>query len=390
MFMLSKLFKNRSILIFIISCLFLVGIIIFIDELDDTVDVNQRKSIDRITLVSVVEVLNQSNQLIIKAYSEVRPKWKLELKADVSGKIESIMPEAQVGARVKKGQLLFNIEKTQLLSDLAEAKHGLNQSLLELKRSQYESHVAKQQFNNAGKIPPNDFSILLPQVKTAQSSVEAAKARVILAQKRLSLASVKAPFSGILTSKSIHLGQNLIAGEAIATLITDNRFELTVSLNKSQWQKLEHPLTGKVTELLNEQGNQVGTAIVKQAGGYLDTNTRQYLVQLSTTKEKANIVVGDYLQVVFKGLKVNHTLRIPATALTQDGAIWWVDRRSLLQKNYVDLLARYDQFVVVSAPNPIQHKWNVLTTPLSSYLPGQKVSFKENKRNMPILGQTGG
>lgn len=380
---------KRRIFVLLVAFLCLFAVLVFLEQVEYTINVEQHESPVQLPVVSVVESYEQSAYLRVEAYCEVRPQWQLEIKAEVSGTVEYVSANAATGAKVLKGQELFKIDNTQYLADLADAKHILRQNQLELKRAQYKSYVAKQQFASVGKKPSNNLALHLPQIEIAKAAVKAAQARIAVAQRRLKLTIVKAPFTGVLIERRISPGQIIMAGEPVARLLGNEKYELIVNLSKSQWQQLVHPIVGQTVALLDNAGNSVGSATVSQAGGYIDTATRHYPVVLVTSKIKANILVGDYLQAVFTGHLVNSTLRIPETALTTDGRIWWLDAENRLQASIVKLLARDEQSIIIKTPKADQTRWKIVVTPLSFYLPGQKVTpqIKQEKQYASTRGK---
>ncbi len=368
---LSVLASGRSIML-IFACVGFFTVLIILEDMEDTIDIDKNSKVISLPLVSAINIPIEPTNIKVTAFAEVRPKWQVELKTEVGGTVKSITSGVATGARVVKGQTLFKIDDTQYLADVADANHALRQSELDLKRAQYESSVAKHQFSSTGRKPPNDLSIHLPQIEIAKAAVSAAQARLAVTQRQLNLTTIKAPFTGYLSERLISPGQIIMAGEPLGRLVGDDTYELTVSLNKKQWQQLSHPLAGQTVELFDELNQKVGEATIQQAGGYLDTNTRHYLVQLSTNGNHASVLGGDLLTAVFTGRRIDNALRIPASALTAEGNIWAIEDQRLQRIN-IEVLSREDGMLTTYAPETHASHLQIVELPLSSYLPGQGV-----------------
>lgn len=369
----KRLFSRRF-FIFLLALLGLLVTLIFLEELDDTVDVQHTDRVTTSPSVTVVITRPETVNMVVSAQSEVRPQWQLELKTEVGGKVKRISEKVFSGARLQAGDVLFEIDATSYVAELAEARHALRQRQLALLQAQYQSQVATQQFKSMGQKAPNELALNLPQVEIAKAAVNSAQAAVKVAQHRLEQTQVRAPFNGYLLSHQLSPEQMILAGESVATMLGDDTLELSVRVNKSQWQQLNRPLAEQKVTLHSQSGAYVGDATIKGAGGYLDSVTRHYLIHLMTTPSQVDAIPGEYLQVRFKGKVVENALTIPASAITPEGAFWWVDENDLLNRSPALVLDRDGGFVVVEAVNIDQASYAVVVNPLSSYLVKQRMT----------------
>jgi len=152
-------------------------------------------------------------------------------------------------------------------------------------------------------------------------------------------------------------------------LVDDKQFEMTAELSRESWALLDHPINEQVAQLVDPAGTPMGTAIVRQGGGFLDQNTRQYRVflEVSETNDQP-ILSGDFLQVLLTGRVLKDTLSIPDTALTRSGHVWFVDQHDQLARFTPDILFRLADQIVITAPEG-DHTRRVAITPLASFLP---------------------
>ena len=362
----------------ILALLLLGGVVLLLSETEDTADVTRGDAPPPAQLVTVQTVHRADAQASISVFAELRPRWDAEIRAAVSGRIIQVHPGALAGERVAAGAPLFSIEKTQYVTAVAAAESALEEARLAQLRAENNVTVARRQFARDGVEPPNDLALHLPELRIAQRHVASAQAQLDAARQQLADTDVTAPFSGFVTSRVASLGQTVAAGEALLHLSDDTRFELTAELSQSDWALLTHPVSGTTARLFHRDGRALGTARVRQGGGYLDPQTRQMPVYLDLGDPAPGVLAGDFLRVTFAGRTVPDTLTLPDTALTRAGHVWFVGAGDLLQRVTPDILFRSGNTLTIALPDDGPGPWRVVRTPLASFLPGQRVTPSEN------------
>lgn len=344
-------------------------------EAEDTANVTERKAKTPAPLVSILEVSRASTTAQVATFAELRPRWDAEIRAAVSGQIIEVHEAALAGTRVDAGTPLFSIQSTPFETAVASAEVALEQSKLTLLQAQNQVTVARRQFERDGVDAPNDLALNIPQLRIAERDLKASEAQLRAARRQLEDTVVTAPFSGFVTERVASLGQTVAAGEALLHLSDDHQFELVAELNPSEWALLDHPIAGGEAQLFHRNGQPLGTARIRQGGGFLDPDTRQVRVFLDVSNENAAILSGDYLKVVLTGQSLDDTLTLPDAALTRAGHVWFVGAGNELLRHTPDILFRSDDRIVISPPET-NGPWKVATSPLASFLPGQSVTPK--------------
>ena len=351
----------------------LFGVLTYLGTAEDTVDVTEAKTPTPAQPVSVELVTVTSETVEVTAFAEVRPRWSAELKAAVGGRVVRVLNSALAGERVDAGTTLITIENSRYVAELAAAELALKQARLALWQARNANIVARAQFERTKTEPPNDLALKLPQLDIARSSVASAKARFATAKRQLDDATVVAPFSGFVTDRFVSPGQTVNTGDRLLKLVDNTRFELTVELSRDDWTLLKKPLAGLEARVIGKSGSIVARAKIRRGGGFLDETTRQYRVFLEITNaQAAQVLSGDFVRVLLPGITVPATLNIAASALTQEGHVWRVDAADRLQRMNPHILFRRQDRIVVKAPDGVQ-SLRIATTPLASFLPGQKV-----------------
>ncbi|MEM7042004.1 MAG: efflux RND transporter periplasmic adaptor subunit [Pseudomonadota bacterium] len=368
---------ERSILsrrwLWILFALVVLGAVLtYLDSAEDTIDVGRIEAATPAQMVSIETVEIGPETAEIRTFAEVRARWTAEIRAAVSGRIMDVRESALAGEHVSEGATLIKIEDTQYVAGIATAELALAEARLGLLRAENDATVARKQFERDGTAAPNDLALKLPQLRIAERAVTSAEAQVAAAKRQLADTTIAAPFSGIVTERFASLGQSVSAGERLLMLVDDTRFDLTVELGKNDWALLQQPLSGSTARVLDQEGELVSEARIRQGGGFLDEASRQYRVFLEIADAQSTPVLsGDFVRVALPGRDVSKALNIPETALTREGFVWHLDNDDRLQRFDPEILFRRHDRIVIEAPEGAS-TWRIATTPLASFLPGQQ------------------
>ncbi|MBS1161956.1 MAG: Secretion protein HlyD [Proteobacteria bacterium] len=180
---------------------------------------------------------------------------------------------AQVGDRVKKGQVLARIASDTVASELAEAKAAV----AELEASASE---AKGNSERAAELKAKGFysAQLNNQYRTAeqttQARLEAARARQQAAALRLSKTSVLAPDDGVISARSASVGSLTQPGQELFRLIRGGRLEWRAEVPSADLAAVK---AGGPASLVNPNGETV-KGKVRAVAPSVDPQTRNGLI----------------------------------------------------------------------------------------------------------------
>lgn len=357
----------------LLSLFLLAAVISSLGYLEDTVDVSSSNEVRPLPLVSVETISVAPQQAEIRAFAEVRPRWSAELSASVSGRIRTVFDSALSGEPVEAGTPLIEIENSRHVAELAAAEQAHKEAELALWHAKNATLLAREDFKRNNTTPPNDLALKLPQLEIAESAVVSAEARMAAARQQLDDTRIAAPFAAYVTERFVSPGQSVNPGDRLVKLVDRSAFELVAEIGRQDWALLRKPLEGQTARLLDQDGREMATAIVRRGGGFLDERTRQYRIFLEVGNQNGDTVLsGDFVTVLIDGITIDRALDIPSSALTREGHIWHVDDTDHLQRLQPDVLFRRDDRVIIRAPETVTDR-RVAVTPLVSFLPGQKV-----------------
>lgn len=135
----------------------------------------------------------------------------------VSGVIEKIYVD--FNSSVKKGQLIAELDKSTLKSNLenAEADVSNTEAELEYQKSNFERN--KKLFEKE-MISETDFNLSKYNYKKSVAALKSAKANLNKAKQNLSYANIYAPINGIVLNRAVEEGQTVTASMSTPELFT--------------------------------------------------------------------------------------------------------------------------------------------------------------------------
>jgi RND family efflux transporter MFP subunit len=226
---------------------------------------------------------------------------------------------AQVGDRVKKGQVLARIASDTVASELAEAKaavaelaasaseaRGNSARAAELKAKGFYSTQLNNQYQTAEQ--------------TTQARLEAARARQQAAALRLSKTSVLAPDDGVISARSASVGSLTQPGQELFRLIRGGRLEWRAELPSADLVAVK---AGALAALVNPNGETVkGT--VRAVAPSVDPQTRNGLVYVDLPVGSA-VRAGMFARGEFE-LGRSQALTLPQSAVVRREGFAYVFR----------------------------------------------------------------
>lgn len=176
---------------------------------------NKRQPITIIYETAKVERATISNS--VTATGTIEPVNKVEVGTQVSGIISKIYVD--YNSIVKKGQVIAELDKINLESELASAKANLASSKSELDY-QETNYKRIKTLHDKGFISDDDFDIADLSYKKAKEAYLVQLQTVQKAQTNLGYATITSPIDGVVLSKDVEEGQTVAASFSTPTLFT--------------------------------------------------------------------------------------------------------------------------------------------------------------------------
>lgn len=153
----------------------------------------------------------------VTATGTIEPVTEVEVGTQVSGIISHIYVD--YNTEVKRGQVIAELDRTNLLSELNSAQSNLSaaRSDLDYQRVNYNRYKA---LHDKGLVSDNEFETARLAYDQAKSTYDARTEAVKKAQTNLGYATITSPIDGVILSKSVEEGQTVAASFSTPTLFT--------------------------------------------------------------------------------------------------------------------------------------------------------------------------
>jgi RND family efflux transporter MFP subunit len=222
-----------------------------------------------------------------------------------------------IGAPVKAGQILAQIDPGSYQAALDQAKGALARDSATLANAKvdlarYQSLAAQNAIS---------AQVLAAQQTTVGADtgiVQADRAAVETAAINLGYTTIKAPFDGVITSRSVDVGNLVTVGTATSTTplftVTDRtKLRVYVHVPEVYSNLLKPGLTANFT--VSEYPGRKFSAVLAASSGAVSTVNGTQLVQFTIDNKDGALKPGAYADVHLKLPMGKGVVRLPATAL---------------------------------------------------------------------------
>lgn len=349
-------------------------------------------------VVSYLEVAASSHAAQVNVLAEVKPRWQSTIKAFVRGEVRDIAATLREGNPVRKGQLLLSLQDSAYRAAVAEANNRLRRAEVEHLQAQRQAQQAQRNWQRAalGDAPDSPLTLHQPQLQAAHAELQAAQAALSDAKTQLAYTRVRAPYDGVIVSTSVNPGEAVEVGQPLVELLDSRRLDIPVLLDEQQWQLLAADWQERQAEVQNIRGDQHWPARMERQGGQVERDSRLRRLYLSveqpgalsaTAQPQVALLPGEFVRVQLPGRRFDTLLRVPQSAHTRDGFVWYLDRDDRLRRYRVQPLFADQEALYLpppatdrdGKPHGAAQVWRIVLTPLASFVPGTQVTAEPGR-----------
>ena len=148
----------------------------------------------------------------VEVAGDVAPSFQLDVKSEVSGKIKAVHVEA--GDNVKSGDLLVEIDDSDLLTEKSSVLTEIDGAKLEMEKDRRNFERAKELFE-AKLISREQFDNLTSEYDIAQNNLVRAQRKLQITEEKLRKTKVISPMDGTVLTLPVIEGQVVIAAASV-------------------------------------------------------------------------------------------------------------------------------------------------------------------------------
>lgn len=276
-------------------------------------------------LVRAIEVTSRPFASSATLSGEVNARIESALSFRVAGRI--VERNADVGHRVKAGELLARIDPQEQRADVDVALAGVQAAEAQYRQAaraldRQKALLAKQVSTRA------DYDAAEEAQRTAEGSLDAARAQLATARDALTFTDLRADFDGIITARNAEVGQVAQAAQTIFTLAHDGPRDAVFNVFESLF--LHNQPDSKITVSLLSNPSVEITGAVREISPTIDATTGTIRVKVGLGDASATMPLGAAVSGVFS-YKSRDVVLLPWSAMASLGghpAVWLIDPAS--------------------------------------------------------------
>ncbi len=348
----------------------------------------QAKPVDIRPTVKVETAFAQDYQVRITSYGEVTPLEQTRLSPQVSGEVVYWHPNFVAGGLVRRGDILFKIEKDSYQAALLQAEANVTQAQAQLIEEQARADVAKREAKTLSTSKVSDLYLRKPQLLSAKAALKSAQARLKIAQRDLANCEVKAPYDALVINRNLGLGQFVNQGAQVAELYNIETAEVVFPIAGFDREFLPNNPAQQLAQVKTQGINPiVRQATVSRDLGVIDQATRmsQMVVRIndpySLQSDQPSLKFGSYVEVNFAGKTLNQVYKLPQE-LVNKRIIWVLDENNAMQPKQVEVLREEGEYFIIS--DGLNENDVVITTLPEYPQKGMKVKIAESKDDLVV------
>ncbi|KXO78258.1 efflux transporter periplasmic adaptor subunit [Acinetobacter venetianus] len=335
----QKTKKKVWFILAIIIVLLMIGVVIWQVKADKNTAKNKDQNDSNLSpkaalTVTVIQPEVQNWKQTFTANGNIAAWQEVVISSELSGQ-RLTKVNVNVGDKVRRGQVLAEINSDTIRADLAAAKASYAEAQAVLADA-ITNNKRIQQLKNTGAISAQESTQYQTSQATAQARLDAAKAQIESNQLRLAQTQIVAPDNGVISARTATVGSLAQTGQELFRLIRDQRLEWRAEVTSEDLYKLKEGMNARVFS--PDPAQPAVSGKVRMIAPVIDPQTRYGLVYVDLPTTQA-VRMGMFVKGEFD-LGQKSALTIPQTALLlRDGFsyVFIVDQQNRVSQQKVSV-----------------------------------------------------
>jgi RND family efflux transporter MFP subunit len=308
--------------------------------------------------VSVAEIGTRDFGRSVRFTGTLQPENHAGLRALVEGTIDKF--PAEIGDRVEKGQLLFEVRLVDYELRVRQARSAIRVaeateqtsrvSVEDAKREKlrmenlYKEGSATEQMQDRAR---TEYDRALALLEQAKATVIQARVGLDTARQALEDCTVNAPYAGFVTGKFREQGEYVRRGEVIVEIMDLSSLEAEVALPERYFESVS---TGAPVPIeLGSVAMQVKGEVIA-VNPKIDPQTRTFLIKVRVDNQDGRLKAGLFCSGLLNLPEVQGGIAVPSAAVLNDEgrSYVWVAAAGMVKKRVIQIGATAEDFVEVT------------------------------------------
>jgi RND family efflux transporter MFP subunit len=222
-----------------------------------------------------------------------------------------------IGTKVKKGQLLAEIDAPEINDQLRQARADSQTARANYLLAKTTAERWAQMLKN-NSVSRQETDEKNGDMLAKEAAFNAAQANVSRLEQMVSFQKIYAPFDGVVTARNTDVGQLIDAGSGAASRelfhIQDaSTLRVFVDVPQAYARMVTVGLPAEL--LLNEERNRKFEGVTVRTAGAVDPVARTMRVEVDVKNPTGELLAGAYAQVRFRLTSANPSFTLPGNAL---------------------------------------------------------------------------
>lgn len=307
----------------------------------------------------------------------VRPRARLDVAAEVSGRIREVGANFSLGRRVAEGEMILTLEQARFEADVARASAAVQQAEAALAEAQVDRD-RQQELASRDIAAEATLQQALVDVATAEADLAAARASLTQAELALDDTVVTAPFDAFVVAESAAVGALLQAGTSVGTLVAADAAQVRFGLTPEDLRLLGDPglaLGGRVAIYGDGSDVPLAEGVVDDIDPRIEAATRTVSLIVRIADPFAGerpLRIDELVELRLPvSLEGRNAVALPAEAVKANGTVWRIED-GRLRRLSVTPLQRGERRVLL-AGRTLEAGERVMVSDLAAPFEGQEV-----------------
>jgi len=267
---------------------------------------------NRLPTVSVVHPKRTPAQIQLELPGDLTAFEETPIYARVSGYLSKWFTD--IGTPVVEGQELAEIETPELDQELLQANAALAQAKANLEIARISAE-RWQTLRKSDAVSQQDTDVKVATWRAGEANVQAAEANVQRLKETANFKKLVAPFSGIITVRTMDAGNLITAGSSreIFRLAKTDPLRVYISLPQAYSQMIKTNDEAELT--LSELPGQLFTGRVDRTAGAIDPVSRTLRTEILVANPGGKLLPGAHAMVRVKLANAEEPVIVPVNTL---------------------------------------------------------------------------
>jgi len=335
--------------------------------------------------VRILDVKPAPLQMQVHSQGTVVPRTETELVPEVSGNVVWASPKLVSGGYFKSGESLLKIDDIDFRSTVSRARATISRANAENDHARFELQRA-QQLDDKKLLSQADVETALRAARVAEAALIDAKEALQQAERDLARTDIKAPFTGLVRSEQVDIGQFVSRGSSVASLYAVDYVEVRLPIADQQLAYLNLPMTqrGELDEADSPKvkitatfagADRLWEGRLVRTEAEIDTMSRMVnaVVRVKTNidSDAIPLPVGLFVEAEIEGRKLKDIVVLPRSAVRNSNQVLVIDAEDRLQHRTVNILRIYKDEVFINSG--LQPGERICISPLQTVVNGMQI-----------------